>query len=125
MAQRSDASHRPGTLSASSKDLGLLSSTGKPVAGDSSPKDEASSSQVWQANAKTTSAGRTAAWRANQDTDLSTSTWKRVARDLEIVDIHSGWQKDDQISEASELYREEVFLSLTTDKHAGNSSREF
>ena len=38
----------PETLSASSKDLGLITSTGKTVARDSSQNDEVSSSQVRQ-----------------------------------------------------------------------------
>ena len=39
----------PETLSASKKDLGLITSTGKHVVRDSSQNDEVSSSQVWQA----------------------------------------------------------------------------
>ena len=62
MAQRTDASNRPGVLNASSADLGLLASTGILVAGNSSPNEEASTSQVWQTNAETISAGRNAAW---------------------------------------------------------------
>ena len=46
VAQSSYTSNSQGILSASSKDLGLLAGAGKLVAGDSSPNEEASSSQV-------------------------------------------------------------------------------
>ena len=82
MAQRSDASNRPGTVSASSTNLSLIASAGTLAARVSNQNDAASSSQVWQADAKTTSAGSAAAWRANQDLDLSTSTRKCVVGDL-------------------------------------------
>ena len=103
---------RPRTLSPSSKDLGLISSTGRLVARDSNQNDAASSSQVWQTNAETTSAGRTTAREATQDTDLSTSTWKRAAGDPKNVDTNSEWQIDYQISAASQLHREKVFSCL-------------
>ena len=82
MAQRSDASNRPGTVSASSTNLSLIASAGTLAARSSNQNDAASSSHVWQADAKTTSAGSAAAWRANQDLDLSTSTRKCVVGDL-------------------------------------------
>ena len=73
----------PGALGASSKDSGLIPSIGKPVARGLSQNEAASSPQVWHTNTTTTSEGSTAAWKAK-------------------------WQKDHQISEASELYHDEV-----------------
>ena len=97
MAQRSNASNSPGILSASSKDLGLLASRWKLVAGDSSPNEEASSSQVWQKYATTTIAGSTPAWEWNQEPDHLPSTWKHVANDLDIVETDLGWKETQRI----------------------------
>ena len=108
----SDASNRLRTLSASSKDLGLVSSTGKLVARYSDHNDAASSSQVWRMNAYTTSAGRLAAWGGNQDTDLSTNMWNRVPGNTRIVDTDSEWHNDYQISEASDPYLDKVYSRL-------------
>ena len=95
-----------------SEDLGLSSSTGKPVARNSNQNNEVSSSQEKQKDDKTASAGRTTEWEANQDSDLPTSTWKLVAGDLKIVDMGYDWQDDCQISETSDLYREKENSSL-------------
>ena len=46
-------------------------------------------------------AGGTIKWETNDDSDFSTSTWKLVARDLKVVDIHYGLQSDYLISETT------------------------
>ena len=96
VAQRSDASHRFGTLSASSKCLSLTASARRLVARSPNQNDAASSSQVRQTTAKTTSAGRIAVWGA-KDADLSASTRKRVEGGLNIVDMSFEWQNDHEI----------------------------
>ena len=89
----SSASRSPGTLRARNQNLGLLSSTGKPTAGDSN-EDTASSSQAWQSNA-----------------NLDRSMWKSIATGKTQKVNGKNWPRRFQIS-----YREyiESHLGLAT-----------
>ena len=83
----SSASNCPGTLRAPSQQGSNLTaqSAWKPAAGGSNQNDTASSSQVWQIDAKTNdSARKLAAARTNQDLSFEECTRKLAAENSEI-----------------------------------------
>ena len=85
-------SNVPGILKATSQSLSLIACAGRLAAEDSNRNDAASSSQVWQTDAKTNaSAGRPAATETNQNLDLDfpASVGKPAAEGSGIVDVDS------------------------------------
>ena len=98
-AQSSSASNSPGILKTPSHSLSLIACAGRPAAEDSNQNDAASSSQVWQPDAKTNaSAGRLAATETNQNLDFQTSAGRPAAEGSGIVNVDSVWPNNFQIS---------------------------
>ena len=108
LAQKSGALNRPGTFRASSGSVGLIPSTGKFDARDSS-------SQVRQTITETTSAKKIDVLEVAQDTYLSTGTWKRAVEDLKIVEMDSQFAKKKKchiFGASEEFHCEKVFSRL-------------
>ena len=112
-AQSSRASNRPEILKATSQGLSLIAIVGRPAAENSNHNDAASSSQVWQSDAKTNdSARRLAASGTNQNLDFLASTGKPAAEGSSIVDVDSLWPNNFWISVAYVPHLQKVYSNL-------------
>ena len=100
-APSSSASNVPEILRATSQSLSLTACAGRPTAEDSNQNGEASSSQVWQSDAKTNaSAERLAATETNQNLDFQASVVRVAAESSGIVDVDLVWPNNFHISVA-------------------------
>ena len=90
-----------------------IACAGRLVAEHSNQNDAASSSQVWQSDAKTNaSAGRLAATETNQKLDFQASVGRLAAEGSGIVDVDLVWPNDFQISVACVPHLEKVYSNL-------------
>ena len=111
-AQSSSASNCPRILKRPSQSLSLTACAGRFAAEDSNQNDAASSSQVWQSDAKSNaSAWRPAATETNQNLDFL-SSGKPAAEGSGIVDVDSVWPNNFRISVAHVPHLEKAYLNL-------------
>ena len=111
----SSASSRPGILRAPSQQgSNLIASAGKFTAGGSNQNDAASSSQVWQTDAKMSERARKlAAAETNQDQSFQERARKLAAENSDINDEDdSKWPHNLRISRADVPHFEKVYSNL-------------
>ena len=112
-APSSSASNRPVILNASSQSLSFTVSVRRLAAEGSNQNDVASSSQVWQSDAKTNdSQRRLAATGTNQNLDFQDSARRLAAENSDIIDEDTEWPYNYRISRADVPHLEKVFSNL-------------
>ena len=112
-APSSSASNRPGILKASSQSFSLIASVGRLAAEESNYNDAASSSQVWQSDAKTNdSARRLASTGTNQNLGFQDREWRLAAKNSDIIDDDTEWPNNYSIFRAYVPHLEKVYSNL-------------